>query len=227
MQLIDLDPYSDCSAENPLYLKKEWIDYLYNELGLSDRSIAQVCGTINHKTINKWRNTHGIQARKEKASYIDESGYRVLLMPPDYKHPQLTYDASGRQVRREYIIVMEEYLSEHPEWDIIKQCLIDNKYLDVECEIHHINQDRLDNRIENLWLYKTKSEHALVQQDLNTCFSGLIKLEQVIFDNGRYYINDNFDYRTIPPERIKEIIKPAEIEDWEDINKAREEIKKN
>jgi len=64
---------------------------------------------------------------------IDGCGYkRILISPKKYKP--------------EHRIIMEKHLG---------------RELNKEEHVHHINHDRLDNRIENLHLFKNAREHAL------------------------------------------------------------------
>ncbi len=146
-------------------------------------------------------------------------------MPKDYRHPELPPIPSGRIRRKEHDVIMENYLKEHPESDISKERLIDGKYLKIECAVHHINHVRTDNRLENLWPYKTKSEHSYAQRSLNDCFSGLHKLGQIQFDEGKYYINHNFNYKSLDASEIKNTIKPTEFKGDMSIDEIKREIK--
>jgi len=167
-----------------------------------------------------------IPTKPDKGRYISANGYVILFMPEDYRHPKLKpSSSSGRMKRKEHIVVMENYLKEHPESEVSKRNLIDGKYLKTKCEVHHINHIRNDNRLENLWLFETKSEHSRAQRSLNDCFSALIKLGQIQFDNRKYYVNYTFDYRTLDPSEIKSIIKPTEFKGDMEINEIKEKIK--
>jgi hypothetical protein len=150
-------------------------------------------------------------------------------MPLEYQHPEIKPTHSGRQRLKEHRLVMEEFLKQNPHLEKSKKYLIDGKYLKSSTEVHHINQDKLDNRIENLWLFPSSYDHGEVQKSLNKCLSVLIKIEQITFNNGEYKFNSSFDYR----ERYKgkewefrEITRPVEFKvPFEDINEIREEIK--
>ena len=127
--------------------------------------------------------------------------------------------------RKEHVLVMENHLAQHPEGKISQECLINGKYLKTECEVHHINHNRTDNRLENLWLYKTKSKHSYAQRSLNDSLSGLIKTGQIDFENGKYSLNENFDYRKMDSNEIKEITKPTEFKGEKNAEDIKKEIK--
>jgi len=223
---IQLDPTQECSKNNPLYRSEKWLKRVYNDekWDLSDRKIGKICN-LSHPAIEYWRKKFDIPTKEESGRYTTAGGYIVLYMPKDYRHPELTPSPSGRIRRNEHILIMEKYLKEHPESDISKKCLVDGKYLKIECEVHHINYIRTDNRLENLWPYKTKSEHGNAQRSLNNCFSDLHKLGQIQFDEGKYYVNHNFNYKSLNVSEIKKVIKPTEFKGDMSIDEIKREIK--
>jgi len=224
---ICLNPTKTCSKQNPLYRSQKWLNRIYSDekLNLSDRKISEIYN-LSHKTIGNWRKKLGIPTKAGNGRYISDKGYVVLYMPESYRHPELKPNSSsGRIKRMEQIVVMENYLKEHPESEVSKKNLIDGKYLKIESEIHHINHIRNDNRLENLWLYETKSEHSRVQRSLHNCFSGLCKLKQIQFNEGKYKVNRIFDYKTLDPSKIKRIIKPTEFNGDMSPNEIKREIK--
>lgn len=221
-QSIILNPYEDCSEKNPLYRHKEWLNYLYTNLELSDPTIGKICN-LSGSTIHKWRNILKINAKEFEYRRENSHGYIILLMPPEYRPPYLNYLESDRILRAEHIVVMENYLKENLE--LSKIYLIDGKYLKPECEVHHINLRRSENGIQNLWVYKNKSEHALSKQSLNNSLNGLIKLGQINFDKGKYYLRDNFDFRMLGRFDIEQMIRPIELINYDDINKVRITLK--
>ena len=225
---ITLNPYQDCSESNPLYMHKKWLEWVYTneELNLSDQSIAEICGFINNKTIGNWRAKFNIPT-KASDRYI-KSGYVFLHMPKEYKHPELNLIGDKRFYRGEHIVVMEEHLNKTLTQEELSRhpCLIKNdgrSYIKLGSVVHHKNHIRLDNRIENLWLYKDRSEHH--NSNINMCLSGLIKINQILFSNGRYYLNRDDDYRYLTLEEINDIIKPVEFVNYEDMDFVRNTIK--
>ncbi|MFX1297297.1 MAG: hypothetical protein ACFFD2_20890 [Promethearchaeota archaeon] len=224
---IQLNPRQDCSRVNPLYKHRIWLETVYTnkELNLTDKKISEICG-VHLDTIQRWRKIHNISAKDwTNGKWVDERGYVKLLMPKDYLHPELV-PIKGRNVRMEHVIVMEKYLSKHPELEWSKKYLIDGKYLKLGTIVHHINFNKSDNRLENLWLSENIKSHKKVESTLNECFRDLIKLNQIGFKNENYYKNNNFDCRDLSSSRIKEILEPISINPYKDINLIKEEIKK-
>ncbi len=224
---IQLDPKQDCSRTNSLYRHKKWLETVYNnkDLKLTDQKISKICG-VHPVTIQNWRKIHEIPAKNwTNGRWVEGKGYVKFYMPEGYLHPELV-PQKGRNVRFEHVIVMEKYLSEHPKLEWSKKYLIDGKYLKMGTIVHHINFKKSDNRLENLWLYENIESHKKVERILNECFRDLIKLNQIGFKNGKYYLNTNFDSRKLSSSEIKEILKPRFINPYKDINLVREDIKK-
>ena len=80
--------------------------------------------------------------------FIEKDGYIVILKP---KHP---FCNSCGYIKK-HRIIMEKYLG---------------RYLKPEEVVHHINKIRTDNRIKNLKLFKSKSEHIKFHKPIGTPF---------------------------------------------------------
>ena len=76
--------------------------------------------------------------------YKRKDGYIVIYSP---NHPKI----KKNPYILEHILVMEKYLG---------------RYLKPEERVHHINNKRADNRIENLRLFSTNSEHCIFHQNI-------------------------------------------------------------
>jgi hypothetical protein len=189
---------------------------------LSDSIIGEICG-LSLSTIWKWWKKFNIKGREFEYRSINLEGYIVLLMPPEYRPPYINYLEHGRVKRMEHIVIMENYLKKYPK--LSKLYLIDGKYLKPECEVHHKNSCRSDNRIENLWVYKNSSEHSLSKQSLSNSLSELIKLGQIYLDMGKYYLRDDFDLRMLDRFYIEQMIRPVEFIDFQDLDKVRDVLK--
>lgn len=207
--LLILNPNEYCSPENPLYKHKVWLKRVYEdeELDLNGVEIAKICGLKDQKPISSWRKRLGIP-KKRKGVYINTQGQKVVLTPNTYTHPQ-----RGRVHKRaEHKLIMERYLNKslsrrqletHP--DLIQGWLGEEVYFYIKknCHVHHINYVGTDNRIENLYLFSSNREHGLVVNELHQCLSILIKLQQIFFKEGRYFLSQDFDCRQLDRDDIR------------------------
>ncbi len=241
---ISLDPFSDCSKTNPLYRHEEWLKRVYNdkELQLNDTELGQICG-LSRTAMGYWRHIrHNIPARAIKGEYTTRKGYKTILMPIEYQHPQILphKTSGGKYIRPKHVIVMERYLAEllsrekdpnltkreYRDLEIAKKYLHSGLYLDIDCVVHHINFIPSNNILENLWVYEDDKSHLNLKGDLFKHMSILIKLGQVFFKEGKYYFNKYFDFRkTLSPREIKEKLRPISVIPYKDIDFLKDTIK--
>ena len=81
---------------------------------------------------------------------------------------------SGRNPRKYSILIMEKYIGR----PILKSE-----------PIHHIDFNRLNNSLNNLYLCKNASEHSMIHGSLEKTTQELFKKKIIIFINGKYQIN--------------------------------------
>jgi hypothetical protein len=192
--IIDLNPYKDCSEENPLYMHKHWFSRIYNDpnLNLSDSKMGKICKISNDKA-RYWREKiHQIEGKKEwgKDKLIDKSDGRIWIrVPKSYSNPVVNKKDTHRRIMLEHRYIMEKHLSAHPEWGISKRTLEKGKYLKSDSEVHHINLNYQDNRLENLWVFEANDEHQEARRSLYKLVEKLMKLELIKFENGFYRLN--------------------------------------
>ena len=55
--------------------------------------------------------------------------------------------------------------------------------------IHHIDTDKTNNKIENLYLCSNNSEHGKVHRSINKLIKPLLEKGIIIFDNGKYILH--------------------------------------
>lgn len=223
-----LDPKKDCSRKNnPLYRHVKWLKYLYHIKSLSFRQIAEICG-VDKGTIIYWAKKHNIQKREETGKeWVDQYGYIRIYTPKGYFHPEKTPQdrGEGRYIQHKHRIIMEQFLSRNPNLRISKRVMIDGKYLRSNSIVHHINFNKLDNRIENLWVFEKQQEHYKSLESLYNYFSDLIKLSVIGINSGAYTLKEDLNL-TISQNKINEILRPRGENLYDEITSVKEEIKK-
>jgi hypothetical protein len=95
-------------------------------------------GNIPYYKLHPEKILRGEKAPRWKGGITYRGKYRMLYKP---EHPFCT----GQGYIPEHRLIMEKYLG---------------RYLNPKERVHHINHDIKDNRIENLQLFKSNSEHS-------------------------------------------------------------------
>ncbi len=184
----DVNLRLDCSKSNPLYLHKEWLEHIINDnrFNLTDSRLSKLCG-ISKDQVRYYRRKFNIKGKEDWGYKRFIKKDRVWIkVPNNYGNP-IAEREGGYMLEHRYII--ECYLREHPELEISKRFLNSDRNLYSDCEIHHINFDSLDNRLENLWICENRSEHKLIEGTLLKLVEELMKLDLIFFSNGKYYLN--------------------------------------
>ena len=111
--------------------------------------------------------------------YIDDKGYVKILRP---EHPK-----NIRGYIYEHRAVMEDYLGRQLEpWETV----------------HHINEIKTDNRIENFFLCTHKEHSAVHMEGRKTTTAQKEKLRTSIKDTKPHTKKRDFSKRTIPIKKI-------------------------
>jgi hypothetical protein len=137
------------------YTNRNWLYKMYIENNLSQKSIAKLCG-INQSIISRKLSYFHIPTRKfcgrsdiycsryKGGRTKTSKGYIHIL---SHNHPRV----NSRKYVPEQILIAEKQL---------------NRFLSEKEVIHHINEIKDDNRIENLYLFPSEQEHQRYHQNL-------------------------------------------------------------
>ena len=65
--VINLNPYQDCSLENPLYMHKGWVEHIYNDkdFQMTDKKFAKLCNITKEATYYWRKKKHRIKGKDE------------------------------------------------------------------------------------------------------------------------------------------------------------------
>lgn len=172
------------------YHNKEWLENQYIKQKKTSLKIAKECN-CGKVTILRYLKKYNIPRRTRSESLKGK------------KYPQVTgnkhYRWKGRGIHSEGYVCI--YNPNHPFHSIRKyvyehRLVMEKKigrYIKHEERIHHINEIKDDNRIENLYLCKNISDHAKLHKQLERVALELFrsaKFGKIKFDNdiGEYYI---------------------------------------
>ena len=191
-QKIYLNPYKDCSEENPLYKHKGWVQRIITDsrFNLTDPRLAEFC-RISESTAFRWRSKiHKIPVESWGFKrYLHKQKNRNQIwtkVPKNYRNP-FVLKKVGFNYMLEHRYILEKEMAQQPEK--YKIYLVNNNYLKPECRVQHINLDSLDNRIQNLHPCGNQSEHEQIHSSLFKLIDILLKKELLIFNDGRYLLN--------------------------------------
>lgn len=120
------------------------------------------CKSCSQKKVQTKRFPPSRKGLHSGLGYIGSDGYRMISI-------------GIRTYKREHRLVMEAKLG---------------RKLKPTEKVHHINFDRLDNRIENLFLCSSESVHRLSHSSLKSVIKNLINAGVLDFDNvsGTYHM---------------------------------------
>jgi len=164
---------SSWNIDKKSYHDKKWLKNQYITLEKSTREIAKE-QQVDKKTITNWLNKFKIPIRHGKEAYTERVKEKISVFMkenapmkgkpcPNKKDSVISSD--------DYILV---YLPNHPfsmtqgyvrEHRLIMEQHL-GRYLKPEERIHHINGDRKDNRIENLLLFASESQHQQYEHEI-------------------------------------------------------------
>lgn len=138
------------------YTNRNWLYKMYVDFGLSQKSIAKICGinqsiisrklTYFHIPTRKFCGRAGIYCPRWKGGRIKTTqGYIHIL---NRTHPR----SNCRHYVPEQILEVEKYLK---------------RFLSKKEAVHHINGIKDDNRIKNLYLFTNEIKHQRYHRNLH------------------------------------------------------------
>lgn len=99
-----------------------------------------------------------------------------------------------------YVLAWDRDRNTHvPEHRLVVEKNIGRQLADSE-RVHHINGDKKDNRLENLALCATASQHNSVHGSILSCCQQLIEDGIIAYDRGqhKYFVNPDYARKEIP-----------------------------
>jgi len=156
------------------YKNKIWLKYQYLELNKKASQIAKECNTTT-TTIYRWLHNFNITLTKVKGlkhsnsngEFWYNNGYRWLYKP---NHPRTNKRRGGRM--QEHIIIVEKSIG---------------RFLTQKERVHHIDLNKLNNDINNLFLCNNSLHHWKIHQELYRIARELVKKKIIKFKNGHYF----------------------------------------
>jgi len=188
--ILKLDPYSDCSLQNPLYKHKQWVERIINDtrFNMTDLRFAELCN-ISESTAYSWRwekfNIHMLNRGQYRLIVDNEIHRGVFIKLPDSYNNPYAIEKVNSNAMPEHRYIIERYFSQKIISQKYSEYLLDNKYLKPEYDVHHINLDPFDNRIENLWV---TDDHNGIHANLRSLVQPLLEYNYLFFGGGEYFL---------------------------------------
>jgi len=138
----------------------------------SPEVIEKIKKGVKGKSARYWLGKHHSEETKKKISKNNYWNGR-------YKEKSARWKGGRRISNDGYVFIYKpehprsddhKYVKEH--WLVIEKAL--GRYLTKDEVPHHINGVKTDNRLENLYLFASNSEHTFFHKNL--CKNGLIKI---------------------------------------------------
>lgn len=162
--------------KNPLYKDPDWLRKKYYDEQLSARQIAKLAG-VNKDTVLYNMKKHGIERRdRVDAVRLAEKQGRIPRGLNKGKRINFTITPELREKLNKGIKEKWEghktnhgggyVVIRHPETNkqVLEHRYVMEKHLKRKLkpteDVHHINEDKTDNRIENLHLFKSRADHS-------------------------------------------------------------------
>lgn len=94
-------------------------------------------------------------------SFISKDGYRMIYVPVE--NPKSKWES----YKKEHIYIMEQKL---------------NRKMNKDEVIHHINGNKLDNRLENLIVFNSDREHRMAHNQLERLSMSLVQQNIIVYN---------------------------------------------
>lgn len=139
----------------------------------SEGNKGRLITTETRKKISK----SNIKTKGNKSERSQGNGYKGILMPIGTEHPRIKSYKGGRYIM-EHILVVEEKIG---------------RFIEDNAIIHHIDGDKLNNKIDNLFLIENKDSkviHMQIHNELEKLAFELVKNKLIAFENGHYLFDE-------------------------------------
>jgi len=145
-----------------------------------------LCGITKDKA-RGWRRRLGVSRGRDWGfkRFINDKG-RVFIKPENYTNP-IALRNKGWILEHRYVI--EKFLNSQKSSKLANKCLDEQGFLISSIIIHHKNFDPSDNRIENLSILFSESDHKTLEYSLLKFVEELLRTKQIRFVNGKYKNN--------------------------------------